>query len=151
LLTFSAILSQTGCRNAIDPAIPAISKPTSKSERIAQAKRILKHIALPSEIRDAYFDEIELGDGKGFGPTDYISYMYLKVDPAAIDKWSALLKTDLGYSPKYQTPEADYPWWVDAERFKLLKFFEPKPLSSQNGWVGISSETGEIWIQDFTT
>jgi hypothetical protein len=151
LLTFPVLLSQAGCRKSIEPAIPAKLTPMSKPERIAQVQRILKHIVVPSEIQDAHFDEVEIGDGKGLGPTDYISYMYLKVDPAAIDKWTALLKMELGYSPRHQAPAANYPWWVNAERFKLLQFFEPKPLSSRNGWVGISRETGEIWIQDFTT
>ncbi len=123
----------------------------SKPERITKAQRILKHIVLPSELRDAYFEEVSLGEGHGLGPTDYESYMYLKVDPAAIDKWIALLKTDLNYTPKHSIPEGNYPWWIDAERFKLLKFFEPQPLSRRNGWAGVSRETGEIWIQDFTT
>jgi hypothetical protein len=39
-------------------------------------------------------EEIALGDEKGLGPTDYQSYMFIKVDPAAIDKWTALLKPD---------------------------------------------------------
>lgn len=151
LLTFSVLLSQAGCRNSTEPASPVKSTLLSKPERIAQAQNILKHIVVPSEIHDAQFAEIEVGDGKGLGPTDYISYMYLKVDPAAIDKWTALLKTELSYSPRHLAPTANYPWWVNAERFKLLQFFDPKPLSSRNGWVGISRETGEIWIQDFTT
>ncbi len=144
-------LNLGSCSDSVKPTKAAAARTATKSERTAQAHRILKHINLPSAIHDAHFDEVEEGDGKGLGPTDYVSYMYLKVPLTEIGKWVALQEKELGYVPAYSVPVAKYKWWVDSERFKTLLFFEPQPLSSQNGWVAISKETGEIWIQDFTT
>jgi hypothetical protein len=144
------MLNGQGCERT--PTYDKSTKtPIPKEARIAQAKRLLKHISLPSEILDSHFDEVQEGDGKGFGPTDYTSYMYLKVPQRQIGKWIALMKTEQNYSPRLMTPNVKYRWWVDAAKYQTLKFYEPQPLSSRNGWVGISEKTGEIWILDFTT
>lgn len=138
------------------PQTTALTEPT-KAERIAEVSRILQRkIALPSAILDAHFDEIVVGGEdtgifSGMGPVDYISYMHLKVAPADIEQWTALLKRPLEIELSTSAPKEAYPWWVDATHYPKLDFFEPQPLSFRNGWVAISRETGEIWVYGFTT
>ncbi len=150
LLTSALALSVAACDDT--PSSAAAPKiPLTKPERITKVARILKHIPPPSLILDAHFDEIALGSERGIGPTDYVSYMYVRVAPDEIGKWIALFRDKRDYAVDYKAPDKGYDWWVSAETFKTLEFFEPAPYSSRNGWAGVSRATGEIWIFDFTT
>lgn len=151
-----AVLTLVGCRDqtTVAPIGSATSQavPLTKAERIAQVTHVLApQASLPSEIIDAHFDEQPLGppDPSGFGPVDYVSYMYLKIRPEDMSKWERLLPRKLGYVPKLN-PDEDYPWWLNGKDMTHFEFFEPHPLSPRDGFVGISRRSGEIWIYGFT-
>ena len=155
-IIFLTIIALGGCGNNANSV--ALTKAngsqvaSTKAERIAQVTHILtRYNSLPSDILDAYFDEKTVGgpDPSGFGPVDYISFMYFRVSPDEMSKWNRLLIRELGYVPNLN-PDENYPWWLNGKDMKDFEFFEPHPLSSRDGFVAISRKTGEIWIYGFT-
>ena len=149
------VATLVACEKTSDPTqlhSPVLQKaPLAKAERIDQVSGILKQdTELPSQIIDAYFDEVAVREGEIFDQVDFASYMYIKVALADIDKWRAVLPRTLGYTPVFKAPTKSYFWWIDSSRFKSMEFFQPQPLSTRNGWVAVSRQTGEIWIYGFT-
>lgn len=149
-LTFSILAA---CERQVAPPVPAAAKTTA--QRINEATSILKQsVPLSSELIDAQFEELAMGGedlGAMLGPTDFVSYMYLRVAPADIDKWVAILAHPLDHEPTLEKSDRSYPWWLDQARPAELRFFAPYPLSQRDGWAAVSKKTGEIWIFGFTT
>ncbi|HPY40824.1 MAG TPA: hypothetical protein PLM98_09910, partial [Thiolinea sp.] len=95
------------------------------------------------------FLEEQRGDGV-LGPSDYQAFYVLKVAPQDIAQWIKLL-TPLEESAQYAEPSQTREWWLDRSTFAELQFFKPGSLTGRlNGWVGISQETGHIYIFTFT-
>lgn len=155
-LVLSIALSLGGCNNGeaskTETDYVARRLTYTKAERINEVSRIIQErIPLPSPLLDAYFDEDRKQDEMGLGPTDFTSYMYVKVAPKDIEKWNVILKEKINYAFEPTTPDRKYPWWVDPQRFRSLEFYEPFPLSPLRGWIGVSRTTGEIWIVGYTS
>jgi hypothetical protein len=123
----------------------------SKQQRIQEITALIeKHQTLPTAITDSYFLEEQIGDGE-FGPSDYRDFYAVEVVPQAIDRWKQDL-TPLQEVPDYVAPLQPQNWWIDREAFPSLQFYQPDPLTGRStGWIGISPQTGKIYIFTFTT
>jgi hypothetical protein len=111
---------------------------------------IAKSKPLPSELLDAQFLQEKLGDG-AFGPADFNSFYVLKINPQDLPKWLQVLSPS-SHVVSYVEPTQMRSWWVSAEQFANLKFFEPEGLmGNSNGWLGIDEQAALIYISTFTT
>ncbi|EDX86421.1 hypothetical protein S7335_4125 [Synechococcus sp. PCC 7335] len=125
-----------------------------RTERIASVSAIIgEHTAPPTAILDANFLQQQLGDGN-FGPSDYWAFYSIEVAPKDIAQWTQLL-TPLTTTPNYnapdQAPAQPVDWWIASDDFTALQFYEPSVLSGRaHGWVGVSAQTGHIYIFTFT-
>ena len=122
------------------------------SERVAAiTKQLARNTKLPGRLLDAHFLEEQTGDGR-LGPSDFVAFYALTVDPADLPAWRAaqpappMAKNDI----QYAAPKKAQPWWVTQEDFAKLEFYSPKSLTGRvNGWVGLSPD-GRIFIYSFT-
>lgn len=122
----------------------------SSPERVAGVSAILtKHKAPPTIILDSHFVEEQIGDG-AFGPSDFQTFYFIEVAPQDISQWIQIL-TPLGATPEYNAPAQLRDWWVSRDSFASLQFYKPDILTGRvNGWVGVSQQTGRIYIFTFT-
>lgn len=122
----------------------------STQERVLKATALLsKHHPPPTPLVDAYWIEEQIGDGV-LGPSDFRSFAVLAVRPEDIPQWVKLL-TPLTEKLLYNQPTNSYSWWVDQAHFTELQFFESGRLTGRaNGWIGVSPQTGRIYIFTFT-
>ncbi|MFZ1386416.1 MAG: hypothetical protein WBP46_00140 [Thiolinea sp.] len=156
LLLILCLLLLAGCNGASQndseppPSVTNHELAGSNTERIASISTLLaKHKPPPTTILDGYFLEEQVGDGV-LGPSDYQAFYVLKVAPQDIPQWLNLL-TPLEYPAQYAEPSQAREWWLDHSTFDALQFFKPGSLTGRlNGWVGISQETGHIYIFTFT-
>ncbi|NJR60557.1 MAG: hypothetical protein HC769_17980 [Cyanobacteria bacterium CRU_2_1] len=59
--------------------------------------------------------------------------------------------TPLQQVPEYAAPPQLRDWWISPDAFTTLQFYEPTSLTGRStGWIGISHETGKIYIFSFT-
>ncbi len=121
----------------------------SKIERIERVSAIIaKHKALPTAILDAHFVEEQIGDGF-LGPSDFRSFFRIKVPPKDVPLWQKIF-TPLGEAAEYNAPNRAN-WWITRDNFGSLKFYKPGILTGRaNGWIGVSRQTGNIYIFTFT-
>lgn len=124
----------------------------TKAERIREVSRIIQErVPLPSPVLDAFYDEDWTDETEFLGPSDFTAYMYIKIAPADMEKWNVVLREKSSAVASYHLPDRKYLWWVDKTRFPTLEFYEPRPLSTLQGWIGVSRSTGEIWIIGYTS
>ena len=82
------------------------------AERVAGVTRVIESNAeLPSDILDAHLIELQFGDGQ-LGPSDYRSFIWIKVSADQITKWKSALKTPPDDSPAYDAPPSKPKWWL---------------------------------------
>jgi hypothetical protein len=122
------------------------------SARISQFTNLLpKQLKLPSPILDAHFNEEKLGDGV-LGPADYLDFYAFNVAPEQVDAWrSSFTPLPNNALPvNYVAPKQARAWWVSAQTFNTLTFYDAKAITGRNnGWVGVSSN-GEIYAYSYT-
>jgi hypothetical protein len=107
---------------------------------------------MPSALRDAYFVEDQLGDGK-LGPSDFQAFYRLTVAPKDLPTWRAAMSPldSAAMAPSYAAPRDPRAWWLSPEDFKALAFYNPASLTPRrNGWIGVHPMSGVIYIFTFT-
>jgi hypothetical protein len=141
---------------------PATTNPTATSpkivevtgtqkERVSAVSAIItKFQALPTAIIDAHSIQEQIGDGY-LGPSDFRSFSLVVVAPRDVTQWHEQLKP-IANKPEYAQPDRSCSWWVSPAAFNSLQFYQPGALThGRQGWVGISRQTGRIYIFSFTT
>jgi hypothetical protein len=116
------------------------------NQRIAAVTKIISEKSIPpTPITDAFFCEQQIGDGR-LGPSDFFSFCAIVVKIEDLQKWRQIL-TPMSPPPEYiASPKAES-WWVSTNDFSALDFFKVDSLSIHKiGWVGISTNTGTIYI-----
>lgn len=123
----------------------------SKSERIEAVTKILvTQEPLPSPLKNAYFLEKKIGDNR-LGPSDYVSFSMLEVNPADLSAWRGKL-LPLKVRPDYVSPKTLPDWWVNPADYSSLELFKLRPYTQRiHGWIGIDPQTNKIYIYTFTT
>ena len=98
---------------------------------------------------DAYFVEEQTGDGT-LGPSDFRAFCVLEVAAQDIEQWTQLL-APLAATPEYAAPAQARGWWITPGPFTSLQFYTPDKLTGRvHGWIGVSPQTGRIYIFTFT-
>lgn len=141
----------TGCgggpRNA-GVSISVVAGTTA--ERIARIESLVK-TDVPSEIQDARLVEQRIGGG-GIGPSDYQSYIWLKVPPESVKEWSAAWKglpsPPIGFvAPPPEAAAAT--WWLSEQHYEVLEKFDTWDTFGRHGWIVID-EDGNFYAYTFT-
>lgn len=154
------VLLLVGCIfiTACAPSLSPKPVPTSINEIEGTTTQRIKAVTqilviqepLPSPLLDAYFLEKRLGDGV-LGPSDYISFGMLEVDPANLPAWRSKL-LPLKVQPDYVTPKPIKNWWISSANYPTLELYELRPYTNRShGWIGIDSKNSKIYIYTFTT
>jgi hypothetical protein len=122
----------------------------NNTERIAGVSAIItKHKTPPTAILDAHFLEEQTGDGI-LGPSDFRAFYFIKVAPQDVSQWTGVL-VPLGSTAEYAAPAQSQDWWIARGTFGSLQFYKPDILTGRvNGWIGVSQQTGHIYIFTFT-
>jgi hypothetical protein len=122
----------------------------SSTERIASVLAIVtKHQAPPTDLLDAHFLEEQIGDDV-FGPSDFRGFYLIKVAPQDISRWMQIFKP-LEEKAEYAAPVQPRDWWITRDTFTSLQFYKPDILTGAvHGWIGVSQQTGCIYIFTFT-
>lgn len=122
----------------------------SSTERVAGVSAIItKRKALPTGVLDAHFMEEQTGDGV-LGPSDFRAFYFLEVAPQDVSQWIQTF-TPLGATAEYDAPAQPCDWWITRETFTSLQFYKPDILTGRvHGWIGVSQQTGRIYIFTFT-
>ena len=119
------------------------------AERVAGVSRVIEaHAALPSEIIDAHLVEIRIGDGQ-LGPSDYRSFIWIKVSPDDIGKWKSVLSTPPADSPAYDAPPTKPAWWLPESDYIKLTKYDSLTLFNRHGWIAIDDE-GNVYALTYT-
>jgi hypothetical protein len=69
-----------------------------------------------------------------------------------VKQWTQLL-TPLTTTASYTAPgeSCNCNWWVSRDTFDSLKFYQSSPLTGNpQGWIGVSPQSGSIYIFSFT-
>lgn len=150
LIIVACLFALAGCRTSSTPDSSVYEVTDSHTERVAVVSAIIaKHVAIPTAILDAYFVEEQIGDGE-LGPSDYRAFYAVEVAPQEISQWTQLL-TPLDMRPQYVAPAQLRDWWVPRDTFTSLQFYQPDLLTGRiHGWIGISQQTGRMYIFTFT-
>jgi hypothetical protein len=153
MLRFAIIVclfSVTACSGSSPPKIFVNEVAGSGTERITSISTILtKHKAPPTAILDAHFIEEQIGDGF-LGPSDFRAFYSIEVAPQNVLRWTQVL-TPLSAIAEYDSPIQPRDWWIARESFASLQFYKPDILTGRvHGWIGVSQETGRIYIFTFT-
>jgi hypothetical protein len=145
-----ALLALTACSRSSTPK-PTVREVTGSSDdRIARVSAIIaKHKTPPTAILDAHFVREQTGDGV-LGPSDFRTFYLVEVAPQDVSRWTQAL-TPLGGVAEYNAPAQSRDWWIAHDAFRSLQFYKPDPLTGRvHGWIGVSPETGRIYIFTFT-
>ena len=60
--------------------------------------------------------------------------------------------TSIEKIPEYDAPSQQYVWWITRDTFTSLDFYKPDVLTGRiHGWIGVSRQTGRIYIYAYTT
>lgn len=151
ILLLAVLVTACGRQPASKPAKQSDYEMTGdKTERIAGVAKILSATAtLPSVVEDAFFLEEQTGDGQ-LGPSDFSSFCVVVVAPENAARWKAILSPS-PTAPEYSKPQKATAWWISEQDFKSLEFFKPAPLSTRMiGWVGVSTNSGKIYVHTET-
>lgn len=137
------------CSEGNAPKISVHEVTGSKMERVADVSAIIaKYKAPPTAILDAHFVEEQTGDGV-LGPSDFRAFYFINVEPKDVSYWTKFF-APLGKTPEYNAP-AQANWWIARDTFDSLQFYKPDILTGRvNGWIGVSHQTGNIYIFTFT-
>jgi hypothetical protein len=128
------------------------------AERVARVSAAMaKHKAPSTPILDAHFIEEQSGDGQ-LGPSDFTDFYHIQVATQDVDQWTKILTpiTDPsgGKGPKlsrYTAPKHPRDWWISRDAFGSLEFYEQSILANrEQGWIGVSRQTGHIYIFAYT-
>ncbi|MEE3718090.1 hypothetical protein V2H45_15225 [Tumidithrix elongata RA019] len=143
-------IALTACSPVSAPKTTTREITGTATQRVSDVSAILtKHKAPPSAILDAHFVEEQIGDGN-FGPSDFRAFYILEVAPQDIPKWMQIL-TPLTNKPEYNALTESKNWWIARDVFPSLEFYKPEALTGRmHGWIGISRQTGRIYIFTFT-
>jgi hypothetical protein len=151
ILVLAVVVVSCGKKSASNPPKQSVYEITGdKAQRIVGVTKILSAKAtLPSVLQDAFFLEEQTGDGQ-LGPSDFSTFCVVVVAMEEKGKWTAIL-TPMQTSPEYSKPRQTNEWWISEQEFKSLEFFRPGPLSTRSiGWVGVSTNSGKIYIHTET-
>ena len=119
------------------------------AERVAAVSRVIESSAeLPSTIQDARLIELQLGDGY-LGPSDFQSFIWIKILPDQVERWRSTLKSPPFDSPTYETPPTKPQWWLSDSSFIQLTKYDSRALLGRNGWIVIQ-EDGNIFAKTYT-
>lgn len=118
-------------------------------ERVAAVVKMLRlPPALAATVIDAHAVSERVGDGR-LGPSDFSDFQLLRVTPANLAQWRAMLKPI--EPPVYATPNVPMAWWAGGPEFASLEFFKGDALTGrQVSWVGIGAASGLIYIHSVT-
>jgi hypothetical protein len=121
----------------------------SHPERVADIAAIItKHAAPPTAILDAHYVEERTGDDSA-GPSDFRAFYLVEVVPQDLPLWTRLL-TPLAAQAEYAAPTEPRDWWIARAAFAKLQFYQSVPLTGlDQGWIGVSPETGHIYVFTF--
>lgn len=146
LIVFLLFVALSGC-GSVRTQTHEVSGTTA--ERIAGVSRVIQsHADLPSKIADARLIELQIGDGQ-LGPSDFRSFVWIKVSPDDIAKWKSVLQAAPAHSPIYDSPATKPTWWIPQAQFiKQLKL-DPHPIFNRHGWLTID-EDGNIYALTYT-
>ena len=149
-LAICLLLVLTACNQSNQPKISVYETVGTSSQRVNEVAAILaKHKALPTSLEDANFLEEQIGDGN-LGQSDYRDFYFIQVSPQEIAQWTQSL-IPRPATPNYEMPSKSCPWWISEEPFKSLQFYKPETLTGRfNGWIGVSQDTGRIYMFTFT-
>lgn len=144
------LLALTACNRSGAPRSSAHEVTGSSAERVAAVSAIIaKHKAPPTAMLDAQFIQEQIGDGT-LGPSDFRAFYFIEVTPQDVAKWNQLL-TPLGATAEYAAPAQPREWWIARGDFAALQFYKPVTLTGRaQGWLGVSPQTGRIYIFTFT-
>jgi hypothetical protein len=122
----------------------------SRVERVASISAMLsKQKIPPTAIVDAHFVEEQVGDGV-LGPSDFRTFYSLEVASQDVSRWVQTL-TPLEATATYGAPAQPRDWWIAHDTFGALQFYKPDTWTGRaNGWIGVSPQTGRIYIFTFT-
>jgi hypothetical protein len=145
VLAVSFVLLTGECRHEISEG--EISGTTA--ERVAAVKRVIESsAAVPSTIDDAHLFELQFGDGQ-LGPSDFRSYIWIKVSADNIAKWKSVLKTSPYDPPAYDTPPSEPKWWLTRDEFEQLTKFDTFAMFQRHGWIVVDGD-GNIFARTYT-
>jgi hypothetical protein len=155
LLIITVLIALTACIPSNESKVKTSTyeiKGTT-AERVARVSAIIaKHKAVPTAILDANFFEEQLGDGV-LGPSDFRSFYYIKVAPKDVKQWTQMLTpltTNASYTALGKSCK-NCNWWVSRNTSNALKFYQSITLTGHpQGWIGVSPQSGSIYIFSFT-
>lgn len=148
IITFLFALSACSQNNVPKSSVHEVTG-SSKEQVDTVVAMIARHQAPPTAILDAHFVEEQAGDGV-LGPSDYRAFYFVAVAPQDVSRWTEML-TPLGEIAKYDAPAQLRDWWVSRDGFSSLRFYKPDILTGRiHGWIGVSQQTGHIYIFTFT-
>jgi hypothetical protein len=146
----TCLLALAACSPTNAPKTSLHEVTGSSSERVAAVSAIItKHKAPPTAILDARFLEEQTGDGN-LGPSDFRTFYFVEVAPQDVARWTDVL-TPLSGMAEYDAPAQPREWWIARDAFASLQFYRPDSLTGRShGWIGVSPQTGRIYIFTFT-
>jgi hypothetical protein len=121
-----------------------------KPQRKVHVSAILsQYKTLPTGIQDAHLAEEQIRYGVS-ERSRARSFYVLGIAPQDLFQWVPLF-TPLASRPEYVAPTEPLGWWVTRATFNRLQFFRPDILTGMpEGWIGVSWETGCIFIFTFS-
>jgi hypothetical protein len=149
-ISFTCLLALAACSRTNAPRTSHHEFTGSSSERVAAVTAIItKHKAPPTAMLDAQFLEEQTGDGN-LGPSDFRAFHFVEVAPQDVARWTEVL-TPLSGTAEYNAPVQPREWWIARDAFASLQFYKPDILTGRvHGWIGVSQQTGRIYIFTFT-
>jgi hypothetical protein len=140
----------TACSMSSVPKSSVHETTGSITERVAGVSTIItKNKVPPTIILDAHFVEEQTGDGV-LGSSDFRAFYFIEVAPQDVSQWTQIL-TPLGAAADYDAPAQPRDWWISRDTFASLQFYKPDILTGRvQGWIGVSPQTGRIYIFTFT-
>ena len=119
------------------------------AERVAGVSRVIQSNAtLLSTITDAHLVELQFGDGQ-LGPSDFRSFVWIKVSADDIPKWKVGLKSPPIDSPAYDSPPSKPGWWLPQSTFAQSTKYDSHAFFNRHGWVVIQDD-GNIYALTYT-
>jgi hypothetical protein len=150
LVSIVCLFALTACAGSSAPKTSTHEVTGSLTERVAGVSAIIaKHQKPPIPILDAYFVEEQVGDGM-LGPSDFRAFYRVEVAPQDVGQWTKIL-TPISGEADYAAPTHPRDWWISRDAFGSLQFYNPVTLTGRDhGWIGVSQQTGRIYIFTFT-
>jgi len=146
----ACVLALTACNRSSAPRTSVYESTGTSVQRVSDISAIFaKHKAPPTPILDAHFVEEQTGDGI-LGPSDFRTFYFVEVAPQDVSQWTQIL-APLGATVEYDAPAQPRDWWIARDGFASLQFYKPSTLTGRSlGWIGVSQQTGRIYIFTFT-